>query len=195
MERRRSYYRGQGEIPFREEQSGEIFPEAELQKDGGADVRETVVKKAARYDTAVVYSVTGAMRSPYFNMVRREGDYFTKTIASTYTARQLYDMNVSIYAYSGAALKSCIDFPAFFNGKCDAVIMKDTGILDIDSEEDFERMQVVAEWLFEHKKDFAEVKREADDMGRCRREMQITCMKIKVKENIILDKNPLLPNM
>ena len=36
--------------------------------------------------------------------------------------------------------------------------MKDTGILDIDSEEDFEMMEVIADYLYQHDADFAQVR-------------------------------------
>ena len=36
------------------------------------------------------------------------------------------------------------------------MVMADTGILDIDSEEDYELMQVIAKYLFENDKAFKE---------------------------------------
>ena len=65
-------------------------------------------------------------------------------------------MNASIYAYSPDALR-IKEHATFFNSNCYAVIMKDTGILDIDSEEDYELMQVVAKYLFEKYKEYGEV--------------------------------------
>ncbi|WP_279123307.1 cytidylyltransferase domain-containing protein [Holdemania filiformis] len=116
------------------------------------DVGNAIEKKAAREDADVVYSVTASRRNPYFNMVKEENGYFCKAIASEYTARQqapvFYDMNASIYAYSVEALREK-EAKVFFNDKCDAILMKDTGILDIDSEEDFELMQVIARYLFD----------------------------------------------
>jgi len=116
------------------------------------DVARAIERKASRTDTDVVFSVTGARRNPYFNMVKEENGYLSRAIPSQYTARQqapvFYDMNASIYAYSARALKTK-EAENFFNDKCDAVKMKDTGVLDIDSEEDFELMQVIAAYLFE----------------------------------------------
>lgn len=124
------------------------------------DVKNAIDKKLSRKDTDVVYSVTHARRNPYFNMVKVEKGFFGKAIASAFTARQqapvFYDMNASIYAYSVHALKNKQE-ETFFNDFCDAIIMKDTGILDIDSEEDFELMQVVAKYLFNHNEEFHEV--------------------------------------
>ncbi len=125
------------------------------------DVKNAVDKKLSRDDTDVVYSVTGSRRNPYFNMVKEETGYFVKAIKSEYTARQqapvFYDMNASIYAYSPKALKEK-EAKVFFNDKADAVIMKDTAVLDIDSEEDFELMQVIAEYLFGHDSEFDEIR-------------------------------------
>lgn len=122
------------------------------------DLQNAISKKAERSETDVVFSVTDSRRNPYFNMVREENGFFCKAIASEYTARQqapvFYDMNASIYAYSAEALKKK-ESKVFFNGKCDVVVMKDTGILDIDSEEDFELMQVVAKYLFSRDEKFA----------------------------------------
>ena len=62
-------------------------------------------------------------------------------------------MNASIYVYSVQALLNKEE-KTFFNNGCDVVIMKDTAVLDIDSEEDFQLMQVVAKYLFETDKEF-----------------------------------------
>lgn len=125
------------------------------------DVANVVNTKINRPDTDVVYSVTDSRRNPYFNMVKEENGFFCKAISSSFTARQqapaFYDMNASIYAYSPAAL---FNKPSstFFNDRAYAVKMKDTGILDIDSEEDYELMQVIAEYLFDKYTGFAEVR-------------------------------------
>lgn len=124
------------------------------------DIKNAIDKKASRDDVDVVYSVAPSRRNPYFNMVKEEHGFFTKAIPSNFTTRQeapvFYDMNASIYAYSPEALKNK-EHATFFNSNCDAVIMSDTGILDIDSEEDYELMQVIAKYLFENKKGFKEI--------------------------------------
>ncbi len=121
------------------------------------DIKNAIDKKARRDDVDVVYSVTYSRRNPYFNMVKEDGDYFCKAIPSSFTTRQeapvFYDMNASIYAYNPNALKYK-DNKTFFNSKCDAIIMPDTGILDIDSEEDYELMQVIASYFFENREEF-----------------------------------------
>lgn len=125
------------------------------------DVENAIEKKLSRNDTDVVYSVTGSRRNPYFNMVKCENGYFCKAIASEYTARQqapeFYDMNASIYAYSVDALNNK-PHSVFFNDKCDAIVMKDTAVLDIDSEEDYQLMQVIAKHIFETDEEFNEVR-------------------------------------
>lgn len=123
------------------------------------DIKNAIDKKAGRSDVDVVYSVAPSRRNPYFNMVKEENGFFCKAILSNFTTRQeapvFYDMNASIYAYSPDALKNK-EHATFFNSNCDAIIMADTGILDIDSEEDYELMQVIANYLFANKIDFKE---------------------------------------
>ena len=123
------------------------------------DVKNAIDRKKQRNDVDVVYSVAPSRRNPYFNMVKEENGFFCKAIPSNLTTRQeapvFYDMNASIYAYSPDALRNK-EHATFFNSGCDAVVMKDTGILDIDSEEDYELMQVVAKYLFEKDEAFKE---------------------------------------
>ena len=124
------------------------------------DIKNAIDKKASRSDVDVVYSVAPSRRNPYFNMVKKENGFFCKAIPSNFTTRQeapvFYDMNASIYAYSPKALENK-EHTTFFNSGCDAVVMVDTGILDIDSEEDYELMQVIAKYLFEKKSEYKEV--------------------------------------
>ena len=124
------------------------------------DVRNAIDKKMARPEVDVVYSVTHSRRNPYFNMVKEENGFFCKAIASSFTTRQdapvFYDMNASIYAYSPHALRNK-PHNTFFNSNCDAITMFDTGILDIDSEEDYELMQVIAEYLFKKSTSFHQI--------------------------------------
>lgn len=123
------------------------------------DVKNAIDRKKQRNDVDVVYSVAPSRRNPYFNMVKEENGFFCKAIPSKFTTRQeapvFYDMNASIYAYSPRALREK-EHATFFNSGCDAVVMSDTGILDIDSEEDYELMQVIAKYLFGNSDDFKE---------------------------------------
>lgn len=124
------------------------------------DIKNAIDKKVSRNDVDVVYSVAPSRRNPYFNMVKEENGFFCKAIASNFTTRQeapvFYDMNASIYAYSPKALEEK-EHATFFNSNCDAVVMADTGILDIDSEEDYELMQVIAKYLFGKKSEYKEI--------------------------------------
>lgn len=124
------------------------------------DIKNAIDRKSTRPEVDVVYSVAPSRRNPYFNMVKEENGFFCKAIPSNFTTRQeapvFYDMNASIYAYSPEALKNK-ENSTFFNSNCDAVVMQDTGILDIDSEEDFELMQVIAKYLFDHNKGYKEI--------------------------------------
>ena len=124
------------------------------------DVKNAIERKKQRTDVDVVYSVAPSRRNPYFNMVKEENGFFCKAIPSNFTTRQeapvFYDMNASIYAYSPDALRNK-DHSTFFNSNCDAVVMKDTGILDIDSEEDYELMQVIAKYLYQADDSYREV--------------------------------------
>lgn len=93
----------------------------------------------------IAYSVTEARRSPYFNTVmQNEHGYYETVIKSDFVARQqapvCYDMNVCIYAYRRAYLLDS----RIVNRKELIWIMKDTNVLDIDSEKDFELMEVIA---------------------------------------------------
>lgn len=125
------------------------------------DVENAFDKKDSRPDLDLVFSVTEARRNPYFNMVKLAGDHVEKVIASPYTARQqapaIYDLNASIYVFRR-------DFLAgnrtgiLWDGKIGISEMMDTGILDIDSEEDFRLMEVIARHLYDNYPDFAAVR-------------------------------------
>lgn len=106
----------------------------------------------------VTTSVTSARRNPYFNQLMKTEHGYKKVIASNYTARQqapeIFDMNASMYAYSPEFLKSG---KGVLDGYCECIEMMDTGILDLDHENDFELMEVVANYLFKKNSQLAEV--------------------------------------
>lgn len=128
------------------------------------DVYNAIIMLSSRPDFDVVYSVVTSRRNPYFNMAKEENGYFGRAFTSNYTTRQeapvFYDKNASIYAYSPEALKNK-DAVKFFWDKCGAIKMLDTGILDIDSEEDFDMMQIIAKYLFENKDGFIQIYQKA----------------------------------
>lgn len=132
------------------------------------DVERAIQKKYSRKDVDVVFSVTEARRNPYFNMVKENNGFYSKVISSNFTSRQqapkIFDMNASIYAYDPKALINK-DSSIFFNDKCDVIVMKDTGVLDIDSEEDFEIMQIIAKYLFENDEKFMDLKLDVQSLS------------------------------
>lgn len=106
----------------------------------------------------VTVSAVPARRNPYFNQIRKAEHGFCKVCESRFTARQqapeIYDLNASLYAYRPEYLglqKQVLD------GYVEIIEMFDTGILDLDHENDFELMSVVAEYLFRCKENFKEI--------------------------------------
>lgn len=118
-----------------------------------------VIQKQLFSDADVTFSVTDARRNPYFNMVKQTENGYERVIASKYNTRQeapeLFDMNASIYAYSPVFLASG---SSLFAGKCDVVKMLDTAVLDLDHENDFELMQVIATYMFDKYPEFRKVR-------------------------------------
>ena len=106
----------------------------------------------------VTTSVATARRNPYFNQVKRTDNGYKQVIESNYTARQqapeVFDMNASLYAYDPVYLESG---KGVLDGYCECIEMYDTGILDLDHENDFELMSVIAEYLFKNDDSFGEV--------------------------------------
>lgn len=126
------------------------------------DVENAYRLKASRADLDLVFSVTDSRRNPCFNMVRDCGDHVEKGIDNaTYTARQqapvFYDVNASIYVFSRDFLAGNTT-GILWDGKIGASLMKDTGVLDIDSEEDFVLMEVIARHLYDTLPEFAAVR-------------------------------------
>jgi len=86
-------------------------------------------------------------------MVEEIDGEIKKVKESNFVARQqapkVYDMNASIYCFRRDSLMHVLNNSPF-DGACDIILMKDTAVLDIDSEEDFELMEVLAEYFFEN---------------------------------------------
>lgn len=103
-------------------------------------------------------SVAPARRNPYFNQLVKTEHGYKKPIDSNYTARQqapeIYDMNASMYAYSPEHLKSG---RLILDGYVECIEMYDTGILDLDHENDFVMMEIIAERLFSMMPEFGEI--------------------------------------
>lgn len=122
------------------------------------DIRGTIDTLLADKNADIAYSVTGARRSPYFNMVsEKENKYFGTVIAAQFSTRQqtpvCYDMNASIYAYSREYLLG----ERIYERNALIWKMPDTGVLDIDSEEDLELMEVIGKYFFENKPGYQDV--------------------------------------
>jgi len=107
----------------------------------------------------VTTTVASARRNPYFNQVMRTDKGVKRVIESNFTARQqapeIYDMNASIYAYNPSFLDTN---KGVLDGYCEVVEMYDTGILDLDHENDFELMEIIAGYLFEKNAEFGAVR-------------------------------------
>lgn len=116
------------------------------------------VYKENKYE--IVVSVVNARRSPYFNMVEKRGDTYKKICDSTFTARQetpkSYELNASIYAYQPEFLQEKID-DTILDHRCGISIMDDYLVLDIDSEEDFNMLEVLYPYYLEKDKGLLEV--------------------------------------
>lgn len=116
---------------------------------------ENLINKQKESGADVTFSVTESRRNPYFNMVMKKEDGYAKVISSNFTARQqapeIYDMNASLYAYNPDFLKKGL---GVLDGRSEITQMYDTGVLDLDHENDFELMQVIAKYLFENKEEF-----------------------------------------
>lgn len=119
---------------------------------------ENVILTQNEKHADVTTTVATARRNPYFNQVKRTEHGFKKVINSNYTARQqapeIFDMNASIYAYVPEFLSAG---KGVLDGYCEIVEMYDTGILDLDHENDFELMEVIAKYLIRVNPDFREV--------------------------------------
>lgn len=117
-----------------------------------------LIETQSKGDVDVTFSVTDSRRNPYFNMVQRVNGKIKLVIESNFTTRQqapeIFDMNASMYAYKPEFLLTGKDL---LEGECEIIHMYDTGILDLDHENDFELMEILAEYLFEKKENFAEV--------------------------------------
>ncbi len=126
-----------------------------------ADIQNAFALKRRRPDLDLVFSVCEARRNPWFNMVKRAGDHVEQVNQSTFTARQMapevYDVNASIYVFARDFLAQNPD-GILWRGKIDVSVMMDTGIVDIDSEQDFLLMEAIAAHLYAQYPAFAAVK-------------------------------------
>ena len=117
------------------------------------DVEGTINQVIQNKECNFAYSVVESRRSPYFNMVCKSADgFYTRVISSNYTARQqtpeCFDMNASIYVYKK-------DYLIHMDSENTCALiwkMEDSVILDIDSEKDFEIMEILTKYYWEQGK-------------------------------------------
>ncbi|MEG0179028.1 MAG: acylneuraminate cytidylyltransferase family protein [Oscillospiraceae bacterium] len=125
------------------------------------DVQNVYELAENRDDLDVIFSVTEARRNPYFNMVKTVDDHAELVVASTFTARQqapdIYDVNASCYMWKPQFLITNTT-GLIWDGKIGITKMMDTGILDIDSEDDFLLMEAIAWHLYKKYPDFEAVR-------------------------------------
>lgn len=116
------------------------------------DVVNAYKKKIENNDCQLIYSVCESRRNPYFNMVKVENGFATQFAQSNFTTRQeapaVYDMNASIYVIDADYLRNDKE-NMLLKAKSGIYEMYDTAVLDIDCEQDFELMEIIAKNLFE----------------------------------------------
>lgn len=126
------------------------------------DVVNAYRTKKNNNECQLVYSVCESRRNPYFNMVKVENGVATKFASSNFTTRQeapaVYDMNASIYVIDADYLRTDKD-NMLLNAKSTIYEMYDTAVLDIDSEHDFELMEIIGRYLFENIEGFKAVQK------------------------------------
>ena len=115
------------------------------------DIEGAYEVKASRPDLDLIFSVTPSRRTPYMNLAKLAGDHVEKVIDHHNTARQqtppVFDINASIYVFERRFLiENTTGF--VWDGKCGMYQMFDTGIIDIDSEEDYLLMEAIAHYLY-----------------------------------------------
>lgn len=119
-----------------------------------------LINKHKETDAIITYSVTTARRNPYFNQVTYDEENGAKKVVQTnFTSRQqapqIYDMNASLYAYKPDYLKTGGNFSDGYNA---IIEMYDTAVLDLDHENDFELMEIIADYLYKNKPEFNEIR-------------------------------------
>ena len=128
---------------------------------------ENIVEVYNENKYELVVSVVNARRSPYFNMVEKRGDTYRKICDSTFTARQdtpkSYELNASIYAYKTEFLEEIID-DTILDHRCGISIMDDYLVLDIDSEEDFNMLEMLYPYYLAKDKGLRDVYDVANNM-------------------------------
>lgn len=125
------------------------------------DVINAFKEKTGNPQYQMIYSVCESRRNPYFNMVKVENGFAQTFCPTSFTTRQeapsVYDMNASIYVMDASSIRNDINDRLFNTSKMGVYEMYDTAVLDIDSEQDFELMEVIAKHLYEKIDSFRQV--------------------------------------
>ncbi len=125
------------------------------------DIKNVIMALLNNPQADAAMTVTEPRRNAYFNQLStNQYGFLSAVVPSNYVTRQqappVYDANASIYAYRPSYLKS--NDGILLHGRVAPSMMTDTAILDIDSEEDFELMQLVAEHFYSNFLEFREVR-------------------------------------
>jgi CMP-N,N'-diacetyllegionaminic acid synthase len=133
-----------------------------------ADIAGTIKALKNSKVADLSFSFTNARRLPFFNMVMlKEDGSYEQVIKSDYIARQqapqCFDLNASIYAYANKFITNK-NTKKVFDGKATGYKMMDTAILDIDSEEDFEVLEILARYFFDKHEDYGLVEKTAKSL-------------------------------
>ncbi len=125
------------------------------------DVLGIYEMKKERPDAGLILSACTPRRNAYFNQFHQIGEYVGRVVDTKFAARQqvprVYDINASMYAYETDFVRTN-KTGNLLDTNCLVYMMKDTCVLDIDSEEDFEMMQLIGGYLFTNEDGFKAVK-------------------------------------
>ncbi len=126
------------------------------------DIENQLTTKIESRDKQLIFSAVESRRNPYYNMVVTDNNgLVSKAIDSgEFFARQqipkTFDLNASIYVFESDFVRENTSM-YIWDARCGLSLMQDTGILDIDSKEDFELMQTIAKQLFKSNPAFREI--------------------------------------
>ena len=133
------------------------------------DVSGAYAHMEQRPDLDLTFSVCPARRTPYMNMAKLVDDRAERVIEHHFTARQqtppVFDINASIYVFRRAFLLEN-ETGFLWDGKCGMYQMFDTGIIDIDSEEDYRLMEAIAHYLYAAYPSFGAVQKNIRKQGQ-----------------------------
>ncbi len=126
------------------------------------DLANAVAMFEAEEGLDLVMSCVPSRRNPYFNMAKLDENGFAKRIIENQnTSRQqapaCFDINASLYVFSRDMLVDN-EKSDLWKGKVRLYEMMDTGILDIDSEEDYLLMEAIASHLYANDSSFAAIR-------------------------------------